>query len=79
MIRHGQPACCASFANTGLNSEEFAKRSGKYVDVKEVARLEQYVFVPIGRTAQRCRYSNHPGLSPPVKIQIPPYKSLNNS
>ena len=26
---------------------QFRKEIGKYVDVKEVARLEQYVFVPV--------------------------------
>ena len=29
------------------NIGQFRKEIGKYVDVKEVARLEQYVFVPV--------------------------------
>ena len=37
-------ACCASLKNTALTTmEQFRKEIGKYVDKKEVARLQSYV------------------------------------
>jgi len=44
---------------------QFRKEIGKYVDDKEVARLEQYVFVPISlNTASDEMLSSIPGASP---------------
>ena len=40
---------------------QFRREIGKYVDDKEVSRLEQYVFVPINLNyGERCRHSEHP-------------------
>jgi DNA uptake protein ComE-like DNA-binding protein len=59
---------------------QFRKEIGKYVDDKEVARLEQYVFVPINlNTASDENLSSIPGASPQLIRTIKdsrPYKDM---
>lgn len=44
--------------------EQFRREMGKYVDADEVARLEQYVFVPMNlNTATSEAFSTIPGMS----------------
>ena len=58
---------------------QFRREIGKYVDVKEVARLEQYVFVPINlNTATDEDLLSIPGLGPRMLREFKeyrPYKS----
>ena len=59
---------------------QFRKEIGKYVDDKEVARLEQYVFVPINlNTASDDTLSSIPGASPQLIRTVKdsrPYKDM---
>ncbi len=59
---------------------QFRKEIGKYVDEKEVARLEQYVFIPINlNTASDADILTIPGLGPRMLHEFKeyrPYKSL---
>ena len=59
---------------------QFRKEIGKYVDDKEVARLEQYVFVPINlNTASDETLSSIPGVSSQVIGALKdsrPYKDM---
>jgi len=59
---------------------QFRKEIGKYVDDKEVARLEQYVFVPINlNTASDETLSSIPGATPQLIRTIKdarPYKDM---
>lgn len=59
---------------------QFRKEIGKYVDDKEVARLEQYVFVPISlNTASDETLSSIPGATPQLIRTIKdarPYKDM---
>ena len=59
---------------------QFRKEIGKYVDDKEVARLEQYVFVPINlNTASDETLSTLPGATPQLlrALKEPrPYKDM---
>ena len=59
---------------------QFRKEIGKYVDDKEVARLEQYVFVPINlNTASDETLSSIPGTTPQLIRTIKdarPYKDM---
>ncbi|HEX7232348.1 MAG TPA: helix-hairpin-helix domain-containing protein [Candidatus Binatia bacterium] len=59
---------------------QFRKEIGKYVDEKEVARLEQYVFVPINlNTASDETLASIPGITPQVIRAIKearPYKDM---
>jgi DNA uptake protein ComE-like DNA-binding protein len=59
---------------------QFRKEIGKYVDDKEVARLEQYVFVPINvNSASDETLLTIPGLTPQLLRALKdhrPYKSL---
>ncbi len=59
---------------------QFRKEIGKYVDEKEVARLEQYVFVPINlNTASDETLATIPGATPQVIRAIKdarPYKDM---
>ena len=59
---------------------QFRKEIGKYVDDKEVARLEQYVFVPISlNTASDETLSSIPGASPQLIRALKdarPYKDM---
>jgi DNA uptake protein ComE-like DNA-binding protein len=59
---------------------QFRKEIGKYVDEKEVARLEQYVFIPINlNTASDQDILSIPGMGPRMLHEFKeyrPYKSL---
>ena len=59
---------------------QFRKEIGKYVDDKEVARLEQYVFVPINvNSASDEALLSIPGITPQTLRQLKdhrPYKSV---
>jgi DNA uptake protein ComE-like DNA-binding protein len=59
---------------------QFRREIGKYVDDKEVARLEQYVFVPINlNTASDADILTIPGLGPRMLREFKeyrPYKSM---
>jgi DNA uptake protein ComE-like DNA-binding protein len=60
--------------------DQFRKEIGKYVDQKEVARLEQYVFVPINlNTASDADILTIPGLGNRMLREFKeyrPYKSI---
>ena len=60
---------------------QFRKEIGKYVDDKEVARLEQYVFVPINlNTATDDDILSIPGLGQRMLHEVKeyrPYKSMD--
>jgi DNA uptake protein ComE-like DNA-binding protein len=59
---------------------QFRKEIGKYVDDKEVARLERYVFVPINlNTASDETLSSIPGATPQLVRALKdarPYKDM---
>src|SRR5262249_20258902 len=59
----------------------FRREIGKYVDAAEVARLEQYVFVPIAlNTASEADILSIPGLGPKMLhefLEYRPYKGLD--
>jgi predicted DNA-binding helix-hairpin-helix protein len=59
---------------------QFRKEIGKYVDDKEVARLEQYVFVPINlNTASDETLLSIPGATPQLLRALKesrPYKDM---
>jgi DNA uptake protein ComE-like DNA-binding protein len=59
---------------------QFRREMGKYVDDKEVARMEQYVFVPINlNTATDEDILTIPGLGPRMLREFKeyrPYKSI---
>jgi predicted DNA-binding helix-hairpin-helix protein len=60
---------------------QFRREIGKYVDEKEVARLEQYVFVPINlNTASDQDILTIPGLGPRMLREFKeyrPYKQID--
>jgi DNA uptake protein ComE-like DNA-binding protein len=59
---------------------QFQKEMGKYVDAKEVARLEQYTFIPINlNTASDADILSIPGLSQRMLREFKeyrPYKTI---
>jgi DNA uptake protein ComE-like DNA-binding protein len=59
---------------------QFRREMGKYVDEKEVARMEQYVFVPINlNTATDADILTIPALGPKMLHEFKeyrPYKSM---
>ncbi|MGH9834403.1 MAG: hypothetical protein ACREBD_21835 [Blastocatellia bacterium] len=58
---------------------QFRKEIGKYVDEKEVARLEQYVFVPINlNTATDADILSIPGLGPRMLREFKEYRPYRN-
>jgi len=58
---------------------QFRKEIGKYVDEKEVARLEQYVFVPINlNTATDADILSIPGLGPRMLREFKEYRPYQN-
>ena len=59
--------------------EQFRKEIGKYVDQKEVARLEQYVFVPINlNTASDADILTIPGLGNRMLREFKEYRPYKN-
>jgi DNA uptake protein ComE-like DNA-binding protein len=58
---------------------QFRREMGKYVDDKEVARLEQYVFVPINlNTASDDAILSIPGLGPRMLHEFKEYRPYTN-
>ena len=58
---------------------QFRREIGKYVDDKEVARLEQYVFVPINlNTASHEDILTIPGLGPRMLREFKDYRPYKN-
>jgi DNA uptake protein ComE-like DNA-binding protein len=58
---------------------QFRKEIGKYVDAKEVARLEQYVFVPINlNTASDEDIRSIPGIGPKMLHEFKEYRPYKN-
>jgi DNA uptake protein ComE-like DNA-binding protein len=58
---------------------QFRREIGKYVDDKEVARLEQYVFVPINlNTASDADILTIPGLGPRMLHEFKEYRPYKN-
>ena len=58
---------------------QFRKEIGKYVDVKEVARLVQYVFVPIDlNSASDADIQTIPGLGPRMLREFKEYRPYKN-
>jgi DNA uptake protein ComE-like DNA-binding protein len=58
---------------------QFRREIGKYVDDKEVARLEQYVFVPINlNTASDEDILTIPGLGPRMLREFKEYRPYKN-
>ena len=59
---------------------QFRKEIGKYVDAKEVARLEQYVFIPMNlNTASEADFATIPGMSKRMVhefVEYRPYKDI---
>lgn len=59
--------------------DHFRKEIGKYVDQKEVARLEQYVFVPINlNTATDADIQTIPGLGSRMLREFKEYRPYKN-
>jgi DNA uptake protein ComE-like DNA-binding protein len=59
--------------------DQFRREIGKYVDQKEVARLEQYVFVPINlNTASDADILSIPGLGNRMLREFKEYRPYNN-
>lgn len=60
--------------------EQFRREIGKYVDEDEVARLEQYVFIPMNlNAASEDDFATIPGMSPKMIHEFEeyrPYKSM---
>ena len=58
---------------------QFRREMGKYVDEKEVTRLEQYVFVPIPlNTASDADITSIPGLGPRMLREFKEYRPYGN-
>ena len=59
--------------------EQFRREIGKYVNETEVARLEQYVFVPINlNTASDEAILSIPGLGDRMLREFQEYRPYNN-
>lgn len=62
-----------------VNLNQFRKEIGKYVDEQEVARLEQYIFVPIElNTAQEDDIKNLPGVGSKMTHEFLEYRPYEN-
>jgi DNA uptake protein ComE-like DNA-binding protein len=58
---------------------QFHREIGKYVDDKELARLEQYVFVPVNlNTASDADILSIPGLGPRMLHEFKEYRPYKN-
>ena len=61
------------------NMVQFRKEIGKYVDEKEVARLEQYVFVPINlNSASDDDILSIPGMGPRMLHEFKEYRPYSS-
>jgi DNA uptake protein ComE-like DNA-binding protein len=55
--------------------EQFRREIGKYVDAEEVARLEQYVFIPMNlNTAPLEDFATIPGMTPRMVHEFEEYR-----
>ena len=62
-----------------VNLNQFRKEIGKYVDEQEVARLEQYIFVPVElNTAQEEDIKNLPGVGAKMTHEFLEYRPYEN-
>jgi DNA uptake protein ComE-like DNA-binding protein len=58
---------------------QFHREIGKYVDDKELARLEQYVFVPVNlNTASDADFLSIPGVGPRMLHEFKEYRPYKN-
>lgn len=59
--------------------DQFRKEMGKYVDAKEVARLEQYVFIPLNlNTASAEMLATIPGMTKRMIHEFEEYRPYQN-
>ncbi|MGE4063389.1 MAG: helix-hairpin-helix domain-containing protein [Rhodospirillaceae bacterium] len=59
--------------------EQFRKEIGKYVDQKEVARLESYVFIPMNlNTASEEAFATIPGMTKRMVHEFEEYRPYQN-
>ena len=59
--------------------EQFRREIGKYVDATEVARFEQYVFVPLGlNSATAAEFATIPGMSRKMVHEFLEYRPYTN-
>lgn len=59
--------------------EQFRREIGKYVDATEVARFEQYVFVPLGlNSATAAEFTTIPGMSRKMVHEFLEYRPYAN-
>jgi DNA uptake protein ComE-like DNA-binding protein len=59
--------------------EQFRREIGKYVDDAEVARLEQYVFVPLGlNSASEDDLMTIPGMTPKMAHEFEEYRPYSS-
>ena len=62
-----------------LNIQQFRKEIGKYVDETEVARYEQYVFVPVElNTATEADMKALPGVGDRMAHEFEEYRPYTN-
>ncbi len=58
-----------------MSLEQFRREIGKYVDEKEVARLEQYVFIPMNlNAASSDDFMTIPGMTPRMVHEFEEYR-----
>ncbi|MBI3934594.1 MAG: hypothetical protein HY316_07850 [Acidobacteria bacterium] len=61
------------------NLELFRREMGKYVNAQEVARLEQYVFIPVNlNTASDAEILSIPGMGPRMLREFKEYRPYKN-
>jgi DNA uptake protein ComE-like DNA-binding protein len=59
--------------------EQFQREIGKYVDEEEVARYEQYVFVPMNlNSASSDAFASIPGMSPKMVHEFEEYRPYSS-
>jgi DNA uptake protein ComE-like DNA-binding protein len=59
--------------------EQFRREIGKYVDADEVARLEQYVFIPMNlNDAPLDDFAGIPGMTPKMVHEFEEYRPYRN-
>jgi DNA uptake protein ComE-like DNA-binding protein len=59
--------------------EQFQREIGKYVDEEEVARYEQYVFVPMNlNSASSGAFASIPGMSPKMVHEFEEYRPYSS-
>ena len=59
--------------------EQFRREIGKYVDADEVARLEQYIFIPMNlNDAPLDDFAGIPGMTPKMVHEFEEYRPYRN-